>query len=201
MFDPREKYDLIFQISLSITLVIFILLFIGLKVSVNPYVSKGAREIIVENIQQETMELELPQPPPKPKIAVEIEEAEPQEENVQETIGETTGDIEEIILPTPEPGQVFNEFEVEEKPVLIKKVDPEYPEVARQLGIQGKGRALVIVGPDGRVVKIESIVVDNEIFREPIEKAALQCIFKPAKQAGIPVSVRVVIPFIFKLTK
>ncbi len=201
MFDPREKYDLIFQIALSITLVFIILLFIGLKVNVNPYIPKGVREIIVENIEEKTVEIDLPQPPPKPKIAVEVEEAEPEETNVQETIGETTGEIEDIPIPTPEPGQVFNEFEVEEKPVLIKKVEPEYPEVARQLGIQGKGRALVIVGPDGRVTKIESIVVDNDIFREPIEKAALKCIFKPAKQAGVPVSVRVVIPFIFKLTK
>ncbi|MEN3043857.1 MAG: energy transducer TonB [Candidatus Hydrothermales bacterium] len=202
MFDPREKGDLITQIALSLTFILFIVLFLGVKVSVNPYVSRGQRDILMENIQEKLEEIQLPQPPPKPKLPVEIEEAEEEEEeNVQETIQEgTAGDVE-IDIPLPEPGQVFNEFEVEEKPVLIKKVEPEYPEVARKLGIQGTAKVLVIVGPDGRVVKIEKIFVDNEIFREPVERAALQCLFKPAKQAGIPVSVRVVIPFIFRLTK
>ncbi|MEN3046715.1 MAG: energy transducer TonB [Candidatus Hydrothermales bacterium] len=202
MLDPREKNDLVTQIALSLTLILFIVLFLGVRVSVNPYVPKGQRDILMENIQEKLEEIELPQPPPKPKLPVEIEEAEEEEEeNVQETIEEgTAGDVE-IDIPLPEPGQIFNEFEVEEKPVLIKKPEPEYPEVARKLGIQGSAKALVIVGPDGRVIKIEKIFVDNEIFREAVEKAAFQCLFKPAKQAGIPVSVRVVIPFIFRLTK
>ncbi len=201
MFDPREKYDIIFQISMSITLIFFIVLFLGLRVRINPYVPKGAREIIMENIEEKLEELELPKPPPKPKIAVEIEEAEAEEENVQETIEETAGDVEEIEIPVPEPGQVFNEFEVEERPVLIKKAMPEYPDIARQLGLEGIARVVAIVGPDGKVIKVERVIADNDIFKEPAMRAALKCIFKPAKQAGVPVSVRVIIPFIFKLTK
>jgi len=201
MFDPREKYDVIFQISLSITLILFIVLFLGLKVSVNPYTPKGAKEIIMENIEETLKEIELPEPPPKPQIAVEIEEAEAEEEGVQETIEETVGDIEEVEIPVPEPGHIFNEFEVEERPVLIKEVKPEYPDVARQLGLEGIARVVVIVGPDGRVSKVERVIADHEIFKEPATKAAFKCVFKPAKQAGVPVSVRVVIPFIFRLTK
>ncbi len=202
MIDPREKYDLIFQISLTVTLILFIILFMGLKVRISPYTPKGAEEIIVENIEEKLQELELPKPPPKPKVVHEIEEAESEEEeNVQETIEETTGDIEEMEIPVPEPGQIFNEFEVEEKPVLIEKAKPEYPDIARQLGLQGWVRVVVIVGPDGRVMRIERVIADHEVFKEPAIKAAMKCVFKPAKQAGVPVSVRVVIPFHFVLRK
>ncbi len=199
-FDPREKQDIIFQLSLSITLILFIILFLGVKVGVTPYVHKGTREIIMEDIKEKLEEIEPPAPPPKPKI-VEIEEAEAEEEEVKETIEETAGEIEEVEIPVPEPGQVFNEFEVEEKPVLIKKAVPDYPDVARQLGLEGIVRVVVIVGPDGKVIKVERVISDNEVFKEPALKAALNCLFKPAKQAGVPVSVRVVIPFIFKLVR
>lgn len=199
MPDPRENYDFYFQLGLSITLIIFIVLFLGLKVDFSPYKPKKVEETILENIEEKLEDIELPKPPPKPKV-VEIEEAEAEEEEeVQETIEETVGEAVEEFEIEIDPGQVFEEFQVEEPPELIKKVFPEYPDIARQLGLEGKAVVIVIVGPDGKVKRVERVWATHDVFKEPARKAALKCIFKPARQAGIAVSVRVRIPFHFYL--
>ena len=47
--------------------------------------------------------------------------------------------------------KVYYEWEVELKPVLIQKVIPEYPVIAKQKGIEGVVRVEIVINEKGEV--------------------------------------------------
>ncbi len=81
-------------------------------------------------------------------------------------------------------------WEVEEKPVLICRGIPEYPEIARQAGIEGDVFLEMIVGIDGHVDSIR-ILRGPSVFHEAAREAAMRMHFRPARHNGHPVRVRV----------
>ncbi len=90
---------------------------------------------------------------------------------------------------------------VEFQPVLIKKVAPEFPEMARLTGREGKVVVRALVDQEG-VVRIAEIVRSsgaNVGFDEAAIEAALLCIYKPAIQNGMPVMVWVTYMVEFKM--
>lgn len=67
---------------------------------------------------------------------------------------------------------------------------PPYPEVARQMGIEGRVRLQVLVGPTGRVEKVKILETHGHpSFATSAEKTALLWRFAPPHQMGIPVRV------------
>jgi protein TonB len=90
---------------------------------------------------------------------------------------------------------------VEKTPVIVKQVEPVYPEVARRTGIEGVVWVRVLVGKDGKVKKALIVKSNAEIFNEIALEAALQWVFTPAMMNAGPVSVWVAIPFHFRLSK
>jgi len=198
--DIRERQDVIFQASLSISLIITIISFLTIKqFSIKPYLPKGVKETILENLPEEIEILKEPPPPPKPVLPVEVKVGEEEEEEVEIAPTTTFTELQEVpVLPEI---RVYEAYEVEEPPVLIKKVDPVYPEIARQLKIEGMVVVRMIVGPDGRVKHAEIIKSVHEILNEPVLEAVRQWIFKPGKQLGQPVSVRIIQPYRFRLEK
>jgi len=198
--DIRERQDVIFQVSLSISLIITIISFLTIKqFSIKPYLPKEAKETILEQVPEEIIKIEEPPPPPKPILPVEVSTGEGEEEEVE--IAPTTTFVETQELPVLPEMKVYEQYEVEEPPVLIKKVDPVYPEIARQLKIEGMVVVRMIVGPDGKVKHAEIIKSVHEILNEPVLEAVRQWIFRPGKQMGQPVSVRIVQPYRFRLEK
>ncbi len=198
--DIRERQDVIFQASLSISLIITIIAFLTVKqFSIKPYLPKESKETILEQVPEEVIKVEEPPPPPKPVLPVEVSVEEGKEEEVE--IAPTTTFMETRELPVLPEMRVYEQYEVEEPPVLIKKVDPVYPEIARQLKIEGMVVVRMIVGPDGRVKHAEIIKSVHEILNEPVLEAVRQWIFKPGKQMGQPVSVRIIQPYRFRLEK
>ena len=84
----------------------------------------------------------------------------------------------------------------EDEPVPVTRVEPSYPEFAREAQIQGKVTLHVLVGKDGRVksVKvIKGVTGLNEAAVEAIKK----WVFKPALSNNKPVSVWVEVPMDF----
>jgi protein TonB len=198
--DIRERQDVIFQASLSISLIITIISFLTIKeFSIKPYLPKSAKETVLENLPEEVEILKEPPPPPKPVLPVEVSVGEGEEEEVE--IAPTTTFTETQEAPVLPEMKVYEQYEVEEPPVLIKKVDPIYPDIARQLKIEGMVVVRMIVGPDGRVKHAEIIKSAHEILNEPVLEAVRQWVFKPGKQLGQPVSVRIVQPYRFRLEK
>lgn len=65
---------------------------------------------------------------------------------------------------------------------------PPYPEVARQLGIEGFVRLQVLVGPSGRVEQIKVLdAKGHPSFAEAAKTTAIKWRFAPPHQMGIPV--------------
>ena len=87
---------------------------------------------------------------------------------------------------------------VEREPELVFIQDPEYPEIARDAGIEGTVLVRVLVGPDGTVLR--TVIVRGVTGLDEAALAAVAtAVFRPARQQGLPVAVWVVIPIQFSL--
>jgi protein TonB len=88
---------------------------------------------------------------------------------------------------------------VEKEPVVVKKVEPKYPELAMRAGLEGKVWVKIWVDKEGKAKQVVVIKSDAEIFNEPAIEAAKQFVFTPAYMNNGPVAVWVSVPFKFKL--
>jgi protein TonB len=88
---------------------------------------------------------------------------------------------------------------VEKEPVVVKKVEPKYPELAMRAGLEGKVWVKIWVDKEGKPKQVVVLKSDAEIFNEPAVEAAKQFVFTPAYMNNGPVAVWVSVPFKFKL--
>ena len=88
----------------------------------------------------------------------------------------------------------------EKEPVVVKKVDPKYPDIALRAGLEGNVYMKVWVDKEGKVKKAVVLKSDAEIFNKAAQEAAEQWVFTPAVMQKGPVSVWVSIPFRFRLS-
>lgn len=88
---------------------------------------------------------------------------------------------------------------VEKEPVIVKKVEPKYPELAMRAGIEGKVWVKIWVDKEGKAKQVVVMKSDAEIFNDPAIEAAKQFVFTPAYMNNGPVAVWVSVPFRFKL--
>jgi protein TonB len=110
--------------------------------------------------------------------------------------------FDESSPPPPAPTQtVFELYDVDEPPQPLVQVQPEYPEEARKAGLEGRVIVMAVVDENGNVIEASIHKSDNPIFNDAALEAAKKMKFKPARQKDIPVKVKVLIPFMFKLTK
>jgi len=87
----------------------------------------------------------------------------------------------------------------DEPPVLVRYDAPEYPEAAKEAGLEGAVTVELVVGEDGRVVEVSVVDSSDPAFEESALEAASRCEFRPAKLRGNPTRVRVLIPYQFRL--
>ncbi|MEK6650275.1 MAG: energy transducer TonB [Bacteroidota bacterium] len=88
----------------------------------------------------------------------------------------------------------------EKEPVVVRKVEPKYPEIALRAGLEGNVYVKVWVDKEGKVRKAVVLKSDAEIFDQAAVTAAEQWVFTPAVMQKGPVSVWVSIPFRFRLS-
>lgn len=88
---------------------------------------------------------------------------------------------------------------VEKEPVVVKKVEPKYPELAMRAGLEGKVWVKIWVDKEGKPKQVVVLKSDAEIFNDAAVQAAKQFLFTPAYMNNGPVSVWVSVPFKFKL--
>ena len=202
----EEEYGTNMLLAVGITLAMFIAIFVGVKkVEVSPYKPKSEITTIVEQVNTQVEEIKEPPPPPKPKLPVEIKESndvsdeEEQEAEKEIEFTPTTTFNELEAPPPPKVEKTYEFFAVEVKPKVVKQVEPQYPELARKAGIEGRVFVKVLVNEQGRVDSVVVLKATNPIFIKPAIAAAKQFIFTPGRQRDKPVKVWVAIPFIFKL--
>jgi len=207
MRDYKSWYGVYLRAGMLSSVIITILLFLLIPYAEpEPYKRRVESVTRVEEISSVIIQSGYSPPPPseRPKVAVVAEVGDEQTDNV-ETISSTelfegrTGLGNGNGIAGPEIEVVpFYKVEVKPEPVFIPK--PEYPELAKKAGIEGR----VVVKME---IEIDGSVMDAQILRssgnQNLDEAALsqarKCKFKPARQRDKLVRVWVNMPFDFYL--
>ncbi len=209
--DLRRKYTRYVEISLIIALALLVIAFKFFpKAKAGEKQVQLVQELVnVEDIAQ-TRQENRPPPPPKPPIPIES----PSDDVLEDVeIGSTEIDLtQQIEAPPPPPKEdkkIVEEdiqyFEVvEEMPEPIGGIEAiqkkiVYPEIAKRAGVEGRVYILAYVDENGNVTKTEVLKGIGAGCDEAAEKAVRETKFKPGKQRGKPVRVKVAVPIIFKL--
>ncbi|GEM_PF-3621366 len=120
-----------------------------------------------------------------------------------------------LIEPAFEDG-IYAFYAVDKKPRMLNKAIPEYPQEARENGIQGQVVLSVTIDENGHVINAEVFkprpridkngnVISGQSYTPPQElippaiEAAKKCLFEPAVKDGKKVKVRMAIPYAFRL--
>ncbi len=206
----KIRYPLYIEIGMVLSLTILIVAFrLDMSAADIFVVTLQEQEVVqMEDIQQ-TEQIEKPPPPPRPPVPVEVPNDEILEDDDLDL--DMSLDIDEIVaLPPPPPPAQKEEEEpeifviVEQQPELIgglsalqKKI--KYPEIAKKAGVEGRVYIQFIVDEQGNVY--DPIVTrgigagcDEEAIR-----AILTAKFRPGKQRGKAVKVKMSLPITFKL--
>ena len=197
----REHYSTYLRNSLLAALIIhFLIFYFTPAFEFKPYVFEFEKPPPPIELMDE---IEIVEPPPS--IEHPLVEIEPAAEG--EIISEPVipanvtydGSIcTDPIQSTKTAPQHFYGFD--EPPVLIRLVNPIYPELARQAGIEGTVLLSVLVGKEGQVLEVSILRSD---VTPPMESAAIQATrrfrFTPARQNTIPVKARISVPVVFTL--
>lgn len=208
--DLKRKYQRVFEISLIISLTLLIIAFKFFPT----FEGSGAelqsvQELVnVEDIVK-TKQENKPPPPPKPPIPIEA----PSDDVLDDIeIGSTEIDLSQTFEappPPPKDTKIIEEdvqyFEVvEDMPEPIGGIQSiqskiTYPEIAKRAGVEGKVYILAYVNEQGEVTKTEVLKGIGAGCDEAAEKAVKDTKFKPGKQRGKAVKVKVAVPIVFTL--
>ena len=166
-----------------------------------------------------------PPPPPPPPPAPEVIEVVEDEEEVEETVIESTETNEEEIVEIVEVEEEFEEVDVpfaviEDVPIFpgCEKVDKSqrracfqekmnkhirknfrYPEIAQEMGIQGRVYVNFIIAKDGQITNIRMRGPDKNLEKEAQRIISKLPSMTPGKQRGRHVRVPFSIPITFRL--
>ena len=137
--DLRLKYRKTLEISTIFALLIMIFTFYAFKKFEVGIKLPTSIDIKIEVIDiPPTEQIQRPPPPARPAIPIEAED--------DELLDDVTIDETDIVFevndapppPPPDDDEVFEFFAVSDKPSLIKKAIPKYPDLARKAQIEGK---------------------------------------------------------------
>jgi protein TonB len=86
------------------------------------------------------------------------------------------------------------------RPVLLEKISPSYPQVARKAGLGGRVTVRAVIAPDGSVESVEVFASTNPLFNEAAVDAVRRWRYRPALMNGRPVRVyfSVVVDFLVR---
>lgn len=84
-----------------------------------------------------------------------------------------------------------------EPPVPVRTVAPDYPDELRREGVSGLVMVKCSIDEQGNVTETTVEKSSNAAFEKPAVAAVKKWKFKPAKQDGQPVAIKVSIPIKF----
>lgn len=172
-----------------------------------------------------TEQIKTPPPPPPPPPAPEVIEVVEDEEEVEETVIESTETDEEEIIEIVEVEEVEEDIDVpfaviEDVPIFpgCEKVAKSerracfqdkmnrhirknfrYPEIAQEMGIQGRVYVQFVIAKDGSITSIRMRGPDKNLEKEAARIIGKLPKMTPGKQRGRPVRVPFSIPITFRL--
>jgi protein TonB len=199
--DLRLKFARTMELSTIIALSFLIIIFYAFKKFDIAVKLPESPDIKIEIIEiPATEQIQRPPPPSRPAIPVESDD--------DDLLDDVTIEQTDVVFdkgsddaPPPPPvdeEEVFEFFAVSEKPEIIKKEVPLYPDLARKAQIEGRVVVTVTIGKTGLVENAE-IFKSVPMLDDAAMNAAKKCKFKPAKQRDKYVRVKMNVPFDFKL--
>jgi protein TonB len=87
--------------------------------------------------------------------------------------------------------------QIKEPPVPVRTVPPTYPDELRREGVSGLVMVKCTIDENGNVTEPTVEKSSNAAFEAPAIAALKKWKFKPAKQDGAPVTIKVSIPIKF----
>ncbi len=94
-------------------------------------------------------------------------------------------------------GQFDDVLDYDTPPMLVQAVRPEYPEMAREVGAEGRVVLKALILEDGQLGGVQIVESPNPILANVAITALTQSVFSPARKGGEPCRATMVIPFIF----
>jgi TonB family protein len=94
-------------------------------------------------------------------------------------------------------GRFDDVLDYDTPPTLIRAVRPEYPDIAREVGAEGRVVLRALILEDGELGGVEIVESPNPILANEAICALRRSVFSPALKAGVPCCGTVLIPFIF----
>jgi len=204
--DLRAKYQKTFEIALIISLALIIVAF-----KFFPNVNPPAK---IMKVEQETFSAEdidvtkqenRPPPPARPPIPIEA----PSDEALDDVeIASSEMLASEDVAPPPpkeEDDEVYF-VAVEDLPepvggIAAIQAAVVYPEIAKRAGVEGTVYIEAFVDEGGTVTRTKVVKGIGAGCDEAAQAAVAKTKFKPGKQRGKPVKVRMSIPIRFRLNK
>ncbi len=178
------------------------------SVIVVPYRELAAPPPLTQNEPPPQVAITQPVAPPTAAAPVPVPDAQaPDQPTIasQEEIAAATPGLGEqgkdivVAPPSEEDLPRFGEYVyVEELPEAITRVNPLYPDLAREAGVDGTVMVQALVGKDGKV-KDTRVVKSIPMLDGSAVTAVRQWVFKPALSNNKPVAVWVAVPVTFKL--
>ena len=198
--DLRLKYHKVLETSMIAALVILIGMFYSFKKFDIAIELPESPDIKIEVMEiPPTQQIQRPPAPARPLIPIEAEDDDMLDDVTIEETDIVFDDYDNAPPPPPpEEEEVYEFFAVSEKPQIIEKEVPLYPDLARKAQIEGKVVVTVTIDKQGNVEKA-NIFKSIPMLDESAIAAAMRCKFKPAKQRDKFVKVKMNIPFDFKL--
>ncbi len=210
--DLRSQYPLYVEIGLVLSLAILIVAFrVNLTTQNSFQVQMEEQETVDMKQIQQTQQEEEPPPPPKPPVPQEV----PNDEVIeQEDVDfDATLDMDERLDVGEGPPEEEEEEEEEEQEIfMVVENQPEliggmkalqgavdYPDFARKAGIEGRVIVQFVVDEQGNVQNPKVTRGVHKLLNEEAIKAVKEQKFKPGKQRGQAVKVRMSLPVTFRL--
>ncbi|MEZ4701312.1 MAG: TonB family protein [Rhodothermales bacterium] len=211
-------YNLTYGLALPAGLILALgIVLIAFRIPYNPtggYTIVEVRQELValEEIQQTRQELPPPAPP-RPPVPIEVPndvllESEDLSLDAALDLDEALLDVQPP-LPAPPPAEVVEEepeifVAVEQMPEMIGGVaslmkDVTYPEMARKASVEGSVIVQIVVDEEGMPRDPVILRSASELLDEAAVKAVMLQRFKPGRQRGRAVKVKMAIPVIFRL--
>ncbi len=224
--NPENKKTTFFLIGLVVTLALVLFAF-ELKQYERSLMDLGTLDMEVEDeiipITQRQQQPPPPPPPAPPEVIQIVEnDMEIEEVEFESTEMEESEEIEFVEEVEEETDEIFNFAVVENKPVypgcekyateeerfqcfqqsIMKHIAKNFnfPEMARQMGIQGRVFVNFVIEKDGGISNVTiARGVDPLLDEEAIRVVKGLPKFKPAKQRGKPVRMQYTVPINAKL--
>lgn len=211
--DLHSWYSLHFELGLLVSLGILVIAFTVPWAGSSGFDIQNQKQetVQMEEVEQ-TQQVEQPPPPPQPQVPVEV----PNEELVEDATIELNAELDMNAAPQnppPPPPEAEQEEEdeepevflaVEEMPELIGGIGGlqqkiNYPEMASKAGVEGRVFIQFVVDKNGNVTEPHVLRgIGAGCDREAL-RVVREARFKPGRQRGKPVRVKMSIPITFSL--